>query len=207
VPSTSPPFSAPQVLICLANTFFHSLRVAQVPLVFQVYLSHATTFSPLCFAHTPNKTVVAFQVSKRTVYMCFFFLFFFFFFQYWGLNSASCLLGRCSTTWVTPPALQVYIIFPVALRRRTFFFFKSVSLVLAYNICLARVMTYLMGRWKENLKGNKSEGRFESVLRAGILETVHFYLRFCCLLSILLSKSIYLSEPQFSPLLNGHFRL
>jgi hypothetical protein len=32
------------------------------------------------------------------------FVLFFFFFQSWGLNSGSCLWGRCSTTWVTPPA-------------------------------------------------------------------------------------------------------
>jgi hypothetical protein len=35
--------------------------------------------------------------------------FFSFFFWYWGLNSRlhACLLGRCSTTWVTLPVTQV----------------------------------------------------------------------------------------------------
>jgi hypothetical protein len=30
---------------------------------------------------------------------------FIFFWQYWGLNSAYCLVGSCSTTWATLPAL------------------------------------------------------------------------------------------------------
>jgi hypothetical protein len=34
---------------------------------------------------------------------------FFFLWWYWGLNLALCLLGRCSTTWATLPAMHLVI--------------------------------------------------------------------------------------------------